>query len=262
MPSGPTATSGNALVDLAWPGEYGALSYNLYRATTAGAEGTTPYQTGLATSAYEDTGLTNGTAYYYTVTAVNATGESAQSAEVSATPMLPAVPAAPTGLTATAKDSVVILNWDFDANADSYNVYRSTTEGTGYTKINTSVVTDEFYSDATAIDGSTYYYVVTAVNAGGESGNSNEVTASPAASLGPAAPDDLSATPGNGSVALAWTTVPAATSYTVYKRDHRGRAIHQPWHDHDRRVHRSHSGQRHRILLRRHRDERYDGEWV
>ena len=84
-PTGLAAKAGNASVALAWTASTGATSYNVYRGTTSGGEGTTPVATTASTS-YNDTGLTNGTKYYYKVAAVNGGGTSAQSGEVSATP--------------------------------------------------------------------------------------------------------------------------------------------------------------------------------
>lgn len=86
-------------------------------------------------------------------------------------------PAAPTGLTATAGNASVSLTWTGSSGATSYNVKRSTTSGSGYTTIGTSSVAS--YTDATAANGTTYYYVVTAVNSHGESGDSNQASATP-----------------------------------------------------------------------------------
>jgi hypothetical protein len=86
FPTNLTATPGNAQVALNWTAPAGATSYNLYRGTTAGGEGTSPYMTGLTATTFTDTGLSNGTTYFYQVTAVNSNGESARSAEVQATP--------------------------------------------------------------------------------------------------------------------------------------------------------------------------------
>jgi fibronectin type 3 domain-containing protein len=60
-----------------------------------------------------------------------------------------------------------------------YNVYRGTTPNGPYpTKVNTSLVTIEQYSDSTVISGQTYYYVVTAVDSSDvESVDSNQATA-------------------------------------------------------------------------------------
>jgi len=85
-PTGLTATAGNAQVALTWNASVGAASYNIYRSTTSGGEGSTPFQTGMTSTSFTDTSVTNGTTYYYEVTAVNAAGESTKSSEVSATP--------------------------------------------------------------------------------------------------------------------------------------------------------------------------------
>ena len=62
--------------------------------------------------------------------------------------------------------------------AATYNVYRSTTTGTGYAKI--SSATTPTFTDVTAIAGTKYFYTVTAVDAlGHESPRSNEATATP-----------------------------------------------------------------------------------
>ena len=85
-PTGLTATSANAQVALTWTASSRATSYNIYRATSSGGEGTTPYRTDITTTSFTDTGLTNGTTYYYQVSAVNTVGESSMSGEISATP--------------------------------------------------------------------------------------------------------------------------------------------------------------------------------
>jgi hypothetical protein len=68
----------------------------------------------------------------------------------------------------------VVLNWD-ESNPTglSYNVYRSTTSGTGYAKLNAS--SGLTYTDTTVQNRTTYYYVTTAVDSSGvESLSSNE----------------------------------------------------------------------------------------
>ncbi len=91
-------------------------------------------------------------------------------------------PAAPTGLAATAGNETVSLNWNDNAEADldGYNVYRSTTQGSGYGKLNVAIVSTSDYIDNTVTNGIPYYYVVKAVDVNGhESGYSNEATATP-----------------------------------------------------------------------------------
>jgi hypothetical protein len=89
-PTGVTATGGNAQVTLSWAATTGATSYSIYQGTSAGGESTTAVQTGISGTTATITGLTNGTAYYFTVAAVNAGGTSSSSSEASATPAAPA----------------------------------------------------------------------------------------------------------------------------------------------------------------------------
>lgn len=90
----------------------------------------------------------------------------------------PTPPAAPTGLTATAGKRKVTLTWNASAGATSYNVKRGTTSGGPYTTIATGVTATTF-TNSNLTSGVTYYYVVSAVNAAGESPNSAEVSARP-----------------------------------------------------------------------------------
>jgi hypothetical protein len=89
------------------------------------------------------------------------------------------VPAIPSGLNVTAiLPTRVDLAWTPSSGAVSYHVKRSITSGSGYT-ILASGVTSASFSDATVIPGTTYFYVVTASNAIGESGPSAQVSATP-----------------------------------------------------------------------------------
>ncbi len=88
-PTGLIATAGNGNTSLDWAdnGESDLAGYTVSRATTSGGPYTTVNGSLLTVSAYSDGGLTNGTTYYYVVTASdNSANESANSAEASATP--------------------------------------------------------------------------------------------------------------------------------------------------------------------------------
>ncbi|HJZ91222.1 MAG TPA: glycoside hydrolase family 44 protein, partial [Gemmataceae bacterium] len=186
-PTGLTATAGNAQVALSWNAVAGATSYNVFRSTTPGGEGSTVYRN-VTTNSFTDTGLTNSTTYYYQVSAVNGSGQSAKSAEVSATPQAP--PAAPTGLTASPGDAKVTLTWNTVTGATSYNVYRGTASGSE--TLVKSGLTGATYADAGLTNGTTYFYKVTAVNAAGEGAQSAEVSATPQVAA-PTAPTNLTA---------------------------------------------------------------------
>ncbi len=84
-PAGVTATAGNTSASLSWTSVSGATGYKVYRSTVNGGSYTALPGT-VTTNSYSDTGLTNGTTYYYVVTANNASGESAYSNQASATP--------------------------------------------------------------------------------------------------------------------------------------------------------------------------------
>jgi len=217
-PTAPTslaAVAGNAQASLTWAPVSGAAFYNVYRGTSAGGEGTTPIASGVSTTSTIDTSVSNGTAYYYTVTAVNAGGMSGVSNEASATPQVPA-PAAPASLAAVAGNAQVSLTWAPVAGAASYNVYRGASAGGEGTAPIATGITGASSVDTTVNNGTTYYYTVTAVNAGGVSGASNEASATPQVPA-PAAPASLAAVAGNAQVSLTWAPVSGAASYNIYR---------------------------------------------
>ncbi len=83
-PGSPVATAGNAQVTLSWATVSGATSYTIKRSTTSGS-GYTTVASGVTSTSYINTGLTNGTTYYYVITATGSC-ESSNSTQVSATP--------------------------------------------------------------------------------------------------------------------------------------------------------------------------------
>jgi len=176
-PTGLAATAGNGQVSLVWNGSSGATSYRVERATVSGG----PYTlvTTVTVTTFLDTGRTNGTTYFYVIKAVNSAGASPATAQVSATPTAPLqVPNAPTGLIAVAGNQTVSLNWNASAGATSYTVARSTVNGGPYTVIASGLTALSFLNTG-LVNGTTYFYVVRAVNAAGSSGNSTQVSATP-----------------------------------------------------------------------------------
>jgi len=171
-PTGLTVSPLNAAASLSWTASTGAAAYNVKRSLGTGG----PYLTvaNVTTITCTDTGLNNGTAFYYVVSAVNAQGESANSTEVNVTPQPP--PAVPGGLTAAASQDAqhhaqVTLNFNASPSATSYNIRRASTFNGPFTTLGTG---SPGYVDSSVTDDASYFYVVTAVNGSGESPSSNE----------------------------------------------------------------------------------------
>lgn len=210
------AVAGNARVALTWNASPGATSYHVKRSTLSGgpytqiAAPTTPY--------YTDVPLANGTTYFYVVSAMIGATESVNSAEVSATPSVTGgpttLPPVPSGLVAAPGNSQVGLSWNAVSGPATYYVKRGTTSGGPYTVIaDTTAVS---YTDLGLVNGTTYFYVVSAFNGAGESANSAEVSAVPAGPLQIAGvPMGLVAAAGISQVSLIWVASNTATSYTV-----------------------------------------------
>ena len=122
----------------------------------------------------------------------------------------PAPPAAPAGLAATVTNWNVDLAWAVSGAATCYNVKRAVTYGGPYTVI--ANVTSTNYTDATAANNTSYYYVVSAVNVAGESANSAQASVAAQAFT----PTGLSATPVSASqISLVWNAFTGATSYNL-----------------------------------------------
>ena len=116
---GPASTSGSP------------TSYSIYRGSKSDGEAVVAVgTTNGTTTTFTDTGLHNGTTYFYNVAANNAVGVSPDSNEVTVVPAgAVTTPAAPTGLTATAGNATVALTWGASAGATSYSIFRGTTAG-------------------------------------------------------------------------------------------------------------------------------------
>ncbi len=179
-PTGVAVTAGDWEVTISWSSVSGASAYNLYWGTSTGLTPATGSKIARVVSPFTHTGLANGTGYHYVVTATNMGGQSGASAEVGATPQVPA-PGAPTGISAAAGDGQVALSWNPVSGAESYNLYWATSPGV--TKFSGNPITGVIspFTHTGLSNGTPYYYVVTAENAGAESAESAEVNATPEA---------------------------------------------------------------------------------
>jgi hypothetical protein len=163
-PTGVAATAGNRQVTVTWNAVASATSYRIYRGLSATVA---TLSTDVTTTSFVDQPLSNGTPYFYWVSASNAGGASANSTAISATPKLPA----PTGLTVTPQFGQATLAWNAVPNATGYKVKRGTT---------VISVTTNSYTNTALTNGTAYAFSVAAVDGTSPETYSGVVNATPA----------------------------------------------------------------------------------
>gem|GEM_PF-1182377 len=218
-PENIVSVSGNAQVRLSWGNVSEATTYNVYWSKTAGVRKQNGTKISAVTSPYYQTGLNNGTTYYYVVTAANQYGESSESVEISAVPSLTNPPLPPSNVATRAGDRQIIIRWTAveaeDAKA-SHNIYWSTSRGV--TKGNDTKIANAVspYTHHGLTNDLTYYYVVTGVNQYGEGLESQEVSATPAQGNVPSAPTGVTSVVGDREATISWNAVDNAKTYNIY----------------------------------------------
>ena len=209
-----TVTPGNRKNDLSWnhPSVRGtpAATYSVYRRT-----GTTGdysrITSGITGTTYSDTGLANGTTYYYYIRAENTEG-SVDSTAKSGRPDAAIVNVAPSGtvtLTVAPGDKKNDLSWNHPSTRGvpraTARVFRRTGTSGSYSSI-ASGLTGTTYEDTGRVNGTTYYYYIRYENTEG-SVDSTAKSGRPAAAVVNRAPSGtitLSAVEGDGKIDFSW----------------------------------------------------------
>ncbi len=240
VPSAPTsvtALGGNGAATVSWtPGFNGGAQIIRYTVTAFNALSTPSGScTTLAVFSCIVTGLQNGTAYTFTVTATNANGTSdASSASSAITPVAPSgTPSVPTAVVASAGESQVVVNWSAPATdgGSSLTGYLATAYDPDSTVAGTCAVGG---STTTCVigglqNGTTYTVSVEAVNANGR-GPASAMTDPVTPSGLPTAPTSVTAVPTPGAIAVSWSAPLSnggtpVTSYTATIRDGNGNVV-------------------------------------
>jgi titin len=219
-PTGATAAAGNAqaTVNFTAPVSNGGSAITGYTAT-ASPGGLTGSIAGSAAAPITVTGLTNGTAYTFTVKANNVIGASPASGSTNI--VTPATtPGAPTGATATAGNAQATVTFSAPVSNGGSAITGYTVTGGGVDSNAGSTSLTHLITGLT--NGTTYSFTVTATNGvgtGPASVASNSVTPNPTATV-PGAPTGASATAGNTTATVTFTAPvsnggSAITGYTV-----------------------------------------------
>ncbi|MEK3916480.1 fibronectin type III domain-containing protein [Paenibacillus sp. FSL H7-0331] len=209
IPQAPTPTApvfeipvaGNAQVVLIWKPVNDSTGYKVYQSVNSSTNGAVVASVSSSVYSYKVTGLTNGTTYYFVVKAINAGGESAASNIVSATPQGP-IPTSPVLETPVTGNAQVALTWKPVNDSTGYRVYKSVNSSTNGTEVATVSGSVHSYKVTGLTNGTTYYFVVKAINAGGESAASNIVSAMP--KTVPGAPTGITAAAGNSQAIISF----------------------------------------------------------
>ncbi len=165
---GHSSTSGKP--QLTWKAVSGAASYRVYRATAKNGAYSVINTTKALT--YTNTGAALGTTYYYKVEALNAAGKSMGFSAIVEGKVAPVLAVGYSSVSGKPQ-----LTWKAVPGATEYQVYRSTQQNSGYSKINTTTATS--YVNTGAKAGTTYYYRIVAVKGTAVSDFSNIVNARP-----------------------------------------------------------------------------------
>ena len=165
---GHSSTSGKP--QLTWKAVSGAASYKVYRATAKNGAYSVINTTKALT--YTNTGAALGTTYYYKVEALDAAGKSLGFSDVVEGKVAPVLAVGYSSVSGKPQ-----LTWKAVPGATEYQVYRSTQQNSGYTKINTTTATS--YVNTGAKANTTYYYRIVAVKGTAASDFSNIVSARP-----------------------------------------------------------------------------------
>jgi uncharacterized protein (TIGR02145 family) len=213
-PTSPVATAGNAQASVVFtaPASDGGSAITSYTVTSTPSS----FTASGSSSPIVVTGLTNGTAYTFTVKATNAAGSSvASSASTAVTPKT--VPGAPTSPVATAGNAQVTVTYTAPVSTGGSAItgYTATSSPGGITSTGTGL--SRTVTGLT--NGTAYTFTVVATNAAGNSVASTASTAVTPKTV-PGAPTSPVATVGNAQASVAFTA-PASdggsdiTSYTV-----------------------------------------------
>ena len=199
-------------INVSWDAVTHAESYDVYRSSSS-SSGFTKVASGITATTWNDATPLAGNNYYR----VYAVGHGLTSPASNTTTGVNYALEVPQNVTAIIPDDVFVVRvtWDAVSHAESYDVYRSSSSSSGFTKV-ASGITATTWNDATPLAGNNYYRVY-AVGHGLTSPASNTTTV---VNYALEAPQNVVATYDENNVGIiivSWNPVPHAETYDVYK---------------------------------------------
>ncbi|MER6673727.1 PA14 domain-containing protein [Streptomyces sp. NPDC000983] len=212
-PAGATVSydraTGRAKLTWAKNAEMDLAGYRVYRRAKGGSYPATPLATTTSTSYTDATLPVTGAAYEYSVRAYDRAGnESPGTAAPAVTTADRTAPAVPGSLRTASVGDGLWVTWGTVEGAASYRVYRSASADGTYTRVGTS--TGDSHTDTTAVQDTTYYYRVTALDtAGNESARSAAVSGKRRDETPPPPVTGVEVTPTEYGFHVTWDPSPA-----------------------------------------------------
>jgi fibronectin type 3 domain-containing protein len=200
-------------VSLEWNALTGANGYNIYRSTSENGTYTKVNSSIISAVSYTNTGLSSNTTYYYRICAVaSGSVEGVRSNAISHTTLM----SAPGNFrAASATDSSVSLTWNTVNGAGGYNIYRSIIQNGTYTKLNTSIITTNSYTNTGLASNTNYYYKVSAVSSGGIEGVQSGAISGTTLLVAPGGLNVTAIT--DVTISLEWNSLIGANGYNIYR---------------------------------------------
>jgi fibronectin type 3 domain-containing protein len=216
------STQSSSSIALSWKSVDEAASYNIYRDTVE--NGAFSFLDSSTKPEYVDTKCEPSTTYYYKVSALNKNGkESAKSASKSAETNAKSALGTPVIRVTADSETAVTVSWNLVTGAEGYEIYRSTKLNGAESKLGSAGKTATSYIDNRDVKpGTTYWYQVCAVDAGGIPGDKSAPESAKTKGRSPenVPPASVQATPeSETSIVIIWEQVDAATEYEIYRAD-------------------------------------------
>lgn len=211
-----TATASAGQVTLTWDAVTDAVNYEVWmrQADTDWEQADDGTLTGASTT-FTHAGRTAGETYFYTVRAVNASGQKGpwgQQAEAT----IPTDGLAAPSVTATPGIRQNTLSWDAVAGAATYELW-AWEDNTDWYQLDDGSLTATTFNHTSLTVGNTYHYSLRALSSDGDEGPWSEYVE--ATVLGDLTTPVLTATASNGQVVLTWLAVPGAHTYELWAGD-------------------------------------------